>query len=56
MRECFYLKVNQFIDENISKIEYNNLVKLVQMFFGYDKYFKSLFNKLESLIILKIMN
>ena len=51
MRESFYLKINQFIDENISKIEYNNIVKLVKMFFGYNKYFKSLFNKLESLNI-----
>ena len=48
MRECFYLKVNSFIDENISKIGYINLVKLVQIFFGYDKYFKLLFNRLES--------
>ena len=48
MKEKFYSRVEQFIDEFHFKFNYEDMVKLVQIFFGYDKYFKLLFDKLEN--------
>ena len=48
MKDNFFLRIEQFIDEYYHKFSYDELIKLVKIFFGYDKYFKILFDKLES--------
>ena len=47
MKDRFFSRIEQFIDEYYHRFTYENLIKLVKIFFEYDKYFKIRFDKLE---------
>ena len=45
----FFESVSKFIENNKSVLDKNNFIKLIQIFFDYDKFFKILFEKMDSL-------
>ena len=46
--DLFFNRIINFIEKNIHSLNKNDIVKLIQIFIINDKYFKSLFEKMES--------